>query len=134
SQSGVVRHAVNLGWDEVHLAREISHRSQLPVLVENDANANAIGEGFFGSAVGSAHYVLLTVGSGLGAGVVSHGRLITGANSIAADLGHFAIDPDHGRMCPCGRRGCAETVASGPGLCALASQLGAGKLTPDAIL
>jgi glucokinase len=144
---GIVRAAVNLGWAEVHLASEIVRRvGDLPVFVENDANVNAVGEGTFGSAAGSRDYVLLTVGSGLGSGVVSDGRLVTGSRWMAADLGHYAVDPEHGRECPCGHRGCAETVVSGPGLVATvrsmlrerssgALQLSDGAdLTPDAIL
>jgi glucokinase len=122
--AGVVRGAVNLKWSEVHLAREISHRlNNLAVFIENDANANALGEGFFGSAKGSEHYLLLTIGSGLGSGIVSHGRLITGARSMASDLGHYSIDSENGRPCACGNRGCAETIASGPGLAATARWL-----------
>jgi glucokinase len=118
--SGIVRVAVNLNWHDVPLAQEVANRvGGMHVFVENDANANAVGEGYFGSAVGSRHYILLTIGSGLGSGVVSHGRLITGPRSMAADLGHYSIDPDHGRPCVCGGRGCAETVASGPGLIAV---------------
>src|SRR4051812_7343763 len=119
SRAGIVRGAVNLKWTEVPLACEIQQRlSNLPVFIENDANANAIGEGYFGSAVGSEHFALLTIGSGLGSGVVSHGRIVTGARSMAADLGHYSIDPENGLPCVCGHRGCAETVASGPGLVA----------------
>jgi glucokinase len=121
---GVVRTAVNLAWTELPLANEIRRRLDgLPVFVENDANVIALGEGRFGAAAGSQHYVLLTIGSGLGSGVVSHGRLITGAHWMAADLGHYAIDPDQGRACACGHRGCAETVVSGPGLVAVARDL-----------
>src|SRR5206468_1001878 len=70
---GIVRGAVNLRWDAVRLADEITRRLDgLPVLVENDANVIALGEGAFGSAAGSRHYVMLTIGSGLGSGVVSH--------------------------------------------------------------
>ena len=116
SARGIVHGAVNLGWREVPLAQEVAARlGDLPVFVENDANVNAVGEGYFGSAVGSKDYLLLTVGSGLGSGVVTGGRLITGAHSFT-DLGHYSLDPDNGPLCRCGHRGCAETVCSGPGL------------------
>jgi glucokinase len=137
SDEGVVRRAVNLRWNEVHLAGEISNRLDgMPVFVENDANANALGEGMFGAARGCRDYILLTIGSGLGAGVVSGGRLIVGRNGIAADLGHYSIDPDHGRECICGQRGCAETVVSGPGLVVTAQELlrNRSDLTPELIL
>ena len=118
--AGIVRGAGNLRWTEVHLSKEISQRlNDLPVVIENDANANALGEGYFGSARGCEHYALLTIGSGLGSAVVSHGRIITGAKSMASDLGHYSIDPEHGGTCVCGHRGCAETIASGPGLIAM---------------
>jgi glucokinase len=145
SRVGVVRGAVNLKWSEVPVAREIQQRlGNLPVYIENDANANAIGEGYFGSAIDSEHYALLTIGSGLGSGVVSHGRIVTGARSMAADLGHYSIDPENGLPCVCGHRGCAETIASGPGLVAAMRRiLAAGshasrlkdstELTPDQI-
>ena len=91
----------------------------LPVIIDTDANANAVGEGMFGSAVGCDSYVLFTIGSGLGAGVVSGGRLVTGGSEgIAANLGHYALDPEHGRACACGHHGCAETIVSGPALAA----------------
>ncbi|MCL2648216.1 MAG: ROK family protein [Phycisphaerales bacterium] len=116
SARGIVQGAVNLQWKNVPLADEVASRlHDLPVVVENDANVNAVGEGYFGSAVGSRDYILLTVGSGLGSGIVAGGKLITGAHSFT-DLGHYSLDPDHGLMCRCGHRGCAETVCSGPGL------------------
>ena len=116
SARGIVCGAVNLQWKNVPLADEVASRlCDLPVVVENDANVNAVGEGYFGSAVGSRDYVLLTIGSGLGSGIVAGGKLITGAHSFT-DLGHYSLDPDHGLMCRCGHRGCAETICSGPGL------------------
>src|SRR5687767_1353146 len=85
--SSIVRGAINLKWDEVDLGREISRRLDgMNVSVENDANANVLGEGYFGSAQGFEHYVLLTIGSGLGSGAVSHGKLITGPAGLACNL------------------------------------------------
>jgi glucokinase len=121
SDTGIVRDAVNLQWRQVPLAREISARLDgIDVTIANDADANAIGEGMFGSAVSCRNYVLLTIGSGLGCGVVSGGTLVGGRDGIAADLGHFSLDPDRGIRCRCGNIGCAETIVSGPGLVALA--------------
>jgi len=136
SNSGIVRGAVNLRWDEVHLAAEVSDRiGGIAVFAEKDANANALGEGMFGSAVGTHDYVLLTIGSGLGCGTVSGGHLIRGATHIAGDLGHYAIDPDTGRECPCGQRGCVETVVSGPGLIAtMRAIVPESELSSDGIL
>jgi glucokinase len=116
-KSGVVRNAVNLGWEEVNLVAEIRRRigSDLPVWIQKDANASALGEYFFGAARDCEDFVYLGIGSGLGAGVLSGGRLVTGSNWNAAELGHLSLDPE-GLPCNCGLRGCAETVVSGPGL------------------
>lgn len=118
---GVVRRAVNLGWDEVDLAGATLLRldAPLPVLIQKDANASALGEYYFGAARGCADFVYLSVGTGLGCGLVSGGRLVTGASWLPSDLGHLSLDPD-GRQCACGLRGCAETLVSGPGLVNLA--------------
>ncbi len=122
--TGIVRNAVNLGWDEVRLAEEVQLRldSPLPIWVQKDANASALGEFTFGAGRGCSDFVYLGIGSGLGGGVVANGRLVTGANQNAAEIGHLSLDPG-GSLCNCGNRGCAETVVSGPGLHALIEQL-----------
>jgi glucokinase len=124
SDQGKVYNAVNLGWEEVDLLGEISHRihETLPVWIQKDTNLNALGEYYFGACQGLPDFVYLGIGSGLGAGIVSGGRLITGANWYAADVGHLSVDPG-GAVCACGGRGCAETVASGPGLVRATRQL-----------
>lgn len=121
--SGVVRNAVNLGWDEVQLAAEVQLRlsRSLPIWVQKDANASALGEFIFGDGRGCPDIVYLGIGSGLGGGVVANGRLVTGVNQKAAEIGHLSLDPQ-GLLCNCGNRGCAETVISGPGLHALTEQ------------
>ena len=127
--AGIVRNAVNLGWHgEVALAHAagtaIAQRIgvKLPVYVENDANAQAVGEMIFGAGRGLSSLVLLTVGSGLGGGVIANGKLVAGATYTAAELGHISLDPE-GRLCACGLRGCVETVVSGPGLVKSAREL-----------
>jgi glucokinase len=117
SDQGKVYNAINLGWAEVNLVEKIINRigPDLPVWIQKDANLSALGEGYFGAAQGLQDYIYLGIGSGLGAGIISHGRLIVGGDWYAADVGHLSIDPD-GPLCVCGSRGCAETIASGPGL------------------
>ena len=144
--AGVVRWAVNLGWKDVPLAAEVARRLDhaLPVFADNDANANALGEGFFGSARGCRHYALFTIGSGLGSGLVRDGRVVNGTLGMVSNLGHYALDPDDGLPCPCGRRGCAETIVSGPSLVAATRAMlpaggksvlsDAGELTSDRIV
>ena len=117
SRRGIVYDAVNLGWKEVHLVKEIYGRigSALPLWIQKDTNLNALGEYYFGACQGCDDFVYIGVGSGLGAGIISDGRLITGGDWYAADVGHLSVDPD-GPLCVCGGHGCAELTASGPGL------------------
>ena len=124
SNRGVVYNAVNLGWTDVNLTGEITSRihQSLPVWIQKDANLSALGEYYFGACQGLQDFVYLGIGSGLGAGIISAGRLITGGDSYAADVGHLSVDPD-GPQCVCGGRGCAETVASGPGLVRVTRQM-----------
>jgi glucokinase len=121
---GIVHNAVNLGWEEVHLTEEIASRIKrsLPIWVQKDANLSALGEQYFGAGQGMRDFVYLGIGSGLGAGIISDGRLISGSDWYAADVGHLSVDPD-GPLCVCGGRGCAETVASGPGLVRVTQQM-----------
>lgn len=121
---GVVHNAVNLGWDEVPLTDEIaSHiKGSLPIWIQKDANLSALGEQYFGAGQGLRDFVYLGIGSGLGAGIISGGRLVTGSDWYAADVGHLSVDPE-GSLCVCGGRGCAETVASGPGFIRVTQQM-----------
>ena len=122
---GSVRNAVNLGWHEVFLVREVQTRlvTPLPIWIEKDTNAAALGEYYWGAAQGCEDFVFLGIGSGLGGGIIAHGDLVRGADGNAAEVGHIALDPVHGRMCACGLRGCVETVVSGPGLVAVVRRL-----------
>jgi len=118
SEHGKVYNAINLGWAEVNLVEEIQSRIEqedLPVWIQKDANLSALGEVYFGAGQGLQDFIYLGIGSGLGAGIVSSGHLIVGGDWYAADVGHLSIDPN-GPLCVCGSRGCAETIASGPGL------------------
>jgi glucokinase len=127
--SGVVRNAVNLGWSEVALAEEVTRalaaqsRRSLPVWVENDANSQAVGEFIFGAGRGLDSFALMAIGTGLGGGIIANRQLVAGATYTAAEMGHLSLDPDHGRQCACGLRGCVETVVSGPGLVKNATEL-----------
>ena len=124
SNQGIVYDAVNLGWKEANLIEEISSRigGSLPVWIQKDTNLNALGEYYFGGCQSCSDFVYIGVGSGLGAGIISNGQLITGGDWYAADIGHLSINPD-GPPCVCGGNGCAELVASGPGLVRVAQQM-----------
>jgi glucokinase len=110
-----VRFAPNIAWREHPLAANLSERLQMPVVVENDANAAAWAEFRFGAGRGVSDVVLITVGTGLGGGIVLDGELVRGAFGIAAELGHVRMVPE-GRPCGCGQRGCWEQYASGTAL------------------
>lgn len=122
---GCVQNAVNLGWKKVPLVAELKARLKqpFPIWLQKDANASTLGEYYLGAGKGCQDFVFLSVGSGLGGGLLTAGRLVTGASGSAMEVGHISLDPEHGRMCNCGIRGCAETFASGPGLVAVTRDL-----------
>jgi glucokinase len=105
----------NLAWRDEPLQERLQTALGLPVIIENDANAAAWGEFRFGSAAGAANMVMVTVGTGIGGGVVVDGVLMHGAFGVAAELGHMRVVPG-GVRCGCGNRGCWEMYASGTAL------------------
>ena len=107
--------APNLAWREEPLRALIESRIGLPAVVENDANAAAWAEARFGAGRGEEYVVVLTVGTGIGGGIVVEGRLLRGRYGVAAEIGHINIVPD-GRRCGCGLQGCWEQYASGRAL------------------
>lgn len=117
--AGVLRYAPNLAWREVPLRDLLSERTGLPCVVDNDANVAAWGEYRFGAARGYRHVLAVTVGTGIGGGIVADGELLRGAHGFAAEIGHIIVEPD-GPPCGCGNRGCWEQVASGRALGRLA--------------
>jgi glucokinase len=111
-EEGVVLLAPNLpGWRDVPLRRMIEQDLGMPCVLENDANAAALGEHWLGAGRGHSSLVLLTLGTGIGSGIVLDGRVWHGANGVAGEMGHVSINPD-GPLCGCGNRGCFETYAS----------------------
>jgi len=102
-------------WNGVDLDAQLTHLIGLPVIVENDANAAAWGEAKFGAGRGRDHLMMLTIGTGIGGGVVVNGELYRGAFGIAGEFGHVRVVPD-GHPCGCGAKGCFEQYASGSGL------------------
>ena len=114
--SGTVEYAPNLHWKgSVPLAALFSASLKVPAFLTNDANAAAIGEMNFGSAKNIKNFVTITLGTGLGSGIVIDGKVIHGHQGFAGEYGHINVIPD-GRMCSCGRRGCLEAYASSTGV------------------
>jgi glucokinase len=114
--------APNLAWRDEPLREAIERATRLPVVVENDANAAAWAEVRFGAGRGENHVVIVTVGTGIGGGIVLDGRLLRGRYGIAAEIGHINLVPN-GRRCGCGLEGCWEQYASGRALLSEAQEL-----------
>ena len=112
--TGTVLLATNMkGWSNIPLVDEIKRRTNRPVVIENDANAAGFGEYWNGAAKGTAvrDMIMLTLGTGVGSGVVVDGKVIHGGGGLAGEAGHMIVVPG-GRQCPCGQRGCLEQYAS----------------------
>lgn len=115
--NGTIEQAANLAWAKgvVPLADMFVSRLNIPVAITNDANAAAMGEMIYGEAVGMKNFVELTLGTGVGSGIVANGQLIYGCDGFAGELGHMVVEPE-GRPCGCGRKGCLETYCSATGV------------------
>ncbi len=107
--------SLNLGLDELPIRAILSDFTGLPVFVDNDANVGAIGEMYYGAAKGKRHFAFLSVGTGIGVGLVLGGALYHGKQNNAGEIGHMGVSI-HGDKCKCGGSGCLENLASGPGL------------------
>jgi glucokinase len=110
-----VRLAANLGLRDDRLGDEVAARTGLPIVLDNDGDAAALAEDRFGAARGCRVSMTVTVGTGVGGGVVVDGRPLTGAHGLGAEIGHMCLDAD-GPACVCGGRGCLETYACGPAI------------------
>ena len=122
SRTGVIFAPPNLpGWDHVPLRDIFKEHYSLPVFVENDANAAALGEYMFGAGYGCKDMVYLTISTGIGGGVIVDGRIMGGTSGTAGELGHMTIDR-HGERCNCGNIGCLESIASGTAIARRANE------------
>lgn len=114
--NGTIEFAPNLPWKGViRLAQLFTREMQVPAFVTNDANAAALGEMYFGAAKNIKEFIFITLGTGLGSGIVVNGQLVYGHDGFAGELGHTII-VQHGRPCGCGRRGCLEQYCSASGI------------------
>lgn len=121
--TGWVESPPNICWGTVDLVGELRRRSGLPVFLTNDANAAALGEWSLGAGRGCADVLVITLGTGLGSGLIVGGELVHGASGHAGELGHVCVEPG-GRPCNCGLRGCLEGWVSAGGMLATARELG----------
>lgn len=120
NDKGIVNRCVNLGWDVVDIARELGQLTGFPVKAGNDANVAALGEYWKGGGQGCDNMVFITLGTGVGGGIVVSGRLIHGAHGAGAEVGHVTVNRQETLKCNCGRRGCLEQYCSATGIVRLA--------------
>ncbi|MBN1988054.1 MAG: ROK family protein [Bacteroidales bacterium] len=128
---GAIVDAPNLKWKGIlPICRELKLQTKLPVALTNDANAAAVGEMLFGEAKGMKDFIVITLGTGLGSGIVSNGKLVIGNDGFAGEMGHTVVKP-FGRQCGCGKRGCLETYVSATGICRTVYKLLASSNQPS---
>ena len=124
--NGTIEFAPNLSWGHdgiVPLAAMFKERLGIPVALTNDANAAAIGEMTYGVARGMKNFIMITLGTGVGSGIVINGQLVYGCDGFAGELGHVIVRRENGRPCGCGRKGCLETYCSATGVARTAREL-----------
>lgn len=115
--TGMISDGVNLPWPTpIPLADLVSEKFGLPVAITNDANAAAIGEMTYGAARGMKDFIMITLGTGVGSGIVVNGQMVYGHDGFAGELGHVIMKRHNGRLCGCGRTGCLEAYASATGV------------------
>ena len=133
-RDGALRFAPNIPRVvEVQLRAEAEATLRVPVSVDNDATCAAWAEQLFGAGAGRNHVILVTLGTGIGGGVVIDGELVRGAHGFAGEIGHMVVDAVGGLPCPCGQTGCWERYASGSGLGRLAREAAHARRIPDVV-
>lgn len=121
--NGIVRKAVNLGWDVLDLNEQLSSLTGMKVKAGNDANVAALGEMWRGGAQGHDYVVLITLGTGVGCGIINQGKILTGSIGASGEVGHLHIEDDESEYCNCGNQGCVEQYASATGVVRLAKRM-----------
>lgn len=121
TKSGVIYNAVNLGWNNHFPLRDLLEvETSLPAVIDNDANCAALGEMWKGAGNGAKDLVCVTLGTGVGGGVIANGQIVQGISGAAGEIGHITAVPIDGAPCNCGKKGCLETIASATGIVRLA--------------
>ncbi|WP_340371715.1 ROK family glucokinase [Peribacillus sp. FSL E2-0218] len=118
--NGSIYEAVNLGWKDYPLKDLLEVETSLPAVIDNDANMAALGEMWKGAGNGAKDLVCVTLGTGVGGGIIHNGRIVHGTSGAAGEIGHITVISDGGAPCNCGKTGCLETVASATGIVRLA--------------
>lgn len=121
-EKGTVYHAVNLGWGVFNIPEEMNKYLDLPVKAGNDANVAAYGEMWQGGGKGYSDLVAVTLGTGVGGGIIINGKILTGANGAAGEIGHIHLEDNEEECCGCGNKGCMEQYGSATGIARLANK------------
>lgn len=122
-KTGVVKLAPNIpGWVNVPIAQMIEDEFHIPTRIDNDVRCAALGELKFGAGRGCENFICITVGTGIGSGIVINGKVVRGATNAAGELGHIKLQMNGGPICGCGDTGCLEAFASGPAIVAMAQE------------
>ena len=119
-ETGFIYHAVNIGWRNFPLKDKLEIETGLSVIIDNDANIAALGEMWRGAGDGARDLLCVTLGTGVGGGIITNGTIIHGTNGMAGEIGHITSVPEGGAQCNCGKTGCLETVASATGIVRIA--------------
>lgn len=114
--TGYIHEAVNIGWKDYDFGNILSELTGMSVSVDNDANLAALGENWLGAGQGAKNLIAVTLGTGVGSGIIANGEIINGANGTAAEIGHMTVVKEGGAPCNCGKTGCLETEASATGI------------------
>lgn len=120
---GVVHRAANLGWGTFSITDTLEDLLNMPVMAGNDANVAALGEMWMGGGQGYRDLVVVTLGTGVGGGIIVDGRMLTGATGAGGEIGHIHVNDDEEETCGCGNRGCLEQYTSATGITRLANRL-----------
>lgn len=114
-ESGIVSEAVNIGWEGMDLKKQLEELSNLPVFIQNDANIAALGEYWIGAGQDSLNMIAVTLGTGVGGGIIVNGSILNGESGMAGEIGHIKVE-HNGAHCNCGGNGCLETISSATGI------------------
>src|SRR5574344_515034 len=122
-QNGIIRLAPNLpGWVDVPIAKMIEDEFKIPTRVDNDVRCATLGELNYGAGKGCENLICITVGTGIGSGLIINSKLVRGASNVAGEIGHIKLQIHDGPLCGCGDTGCLEAFASGPAIVAMAEE------------
>lgn len=120
TDGGIVKQTANLNWEYKNVKAELEELTGIRTKVENDANVAALGEMWKGGGKGNKNMVMVTLGTGVGGGIIVDGKILTGTNGAGGEIGHIVINPEEKKRCGCGKTGCLEQYASATGIVRLA--------------